>query len=140
MLIAIAERLSDVAHDVDVAHADLVVSLSVEDAGSPHLGYAVARVAAPSTRFHGAAVVVGDAALAGVPDPVRILVRDQGGRDPAVTLVVRRKALPLLIRADLQGRSAMVLRRVAPAGEADDPVVSTQSDDVAGTADRSDEE
>src|SRR5689334_5079374 len=100
MLVVIAERIDDVRHDVDAAHAQHVVSLSPDDAGRT-CGYATVHVASPTARLGGVAVVAGDHGLLGTPDPVRILVRDAGGPDPVgATLVLRRVALPLLLRAD----------------------------------------
>lgn len=110
MVIAICNKLDEVLHEVDAAHAALVVSLEPSDAGR---GFGYARVSAGVvTRLDGVAVVVGDASLGGVPDPITILVRDEGGAGPRATLSVRRAALPLLVRADPVSGTAVVLRRL----------------------------
>lgn len=112
MLIVITERVDDVRHSIDAAHARFVFTLAAEDAGRT-LGYANVIPAAPVGRRDGVAVVAGDDHVGIAPDPVRIVVRDQKTPDPSgVTLCVRRAALPLLLKVD--GNFAWVLSRILP--------------------------
>jgi hypothetical protein len=142
MVVTITERLADVAHDIGAAHGQIIFSLDPADAGRPHLGHAAVRVAAPVARLEGVAVIVGDDKLSGVPDPLRILVRDASWFEPAptCTLSIRRRALPVLLSVDPIAGSARFLRRIRvpteAAGIADEPVVPAGHDDPGpGTAD-----
>lgn len=128
MVIAICERLDDVLHDVDAAHAQLVVSLEPKDAGR---GFGYARLGiGPVTRLDGVAVVVGDASMAGVPDPIVVLVRDEPGGPPAATLSVRRAALPLLVRADPVAGTAAVIRRLGRPSKVEERVAPEEAPTV----------
>lgn len=95
--IVITERLADVAHHVGAAQAATCFALA--DEGRRHLGHAPVVVAAPVGRREGVAVVLGEDALPGVPDPVRILVTEgRGARGMADGLLtIRRSALPVLV-------------------------------------------
>jgi hypothetical protein len=115
MRIVIAETLDDVRLDVDAAHADAIFVL--EDPGKPSHGYAMLRHG-PAGRWEGVGVAWEALALASLPDPIRVCVRESGGADPTqATLCVRRVALPLLLRVDPLTGSAVVLREIrAPDG------------------------
>lgn len=146
MIVTVTEHLADVAHDVDVAHGQVVFTLDPADGARSHLGHALVRVAAPVARHEGIALIVGDEALLGIPDPVRILVRSAGSPDPiGPSLTLRRRALPIVLRVEvgIEAR-AWPLRRVAKPegwfppqeGIADEPVIpDSPSDDRPGTAD-----
>jgi hypothetical protein len=114
MMITITEHVADVAQELDAAHGQVVFSLDPADANRSHLGHAIVRVAAPVARYEGLAIAVGDAAIVGVPDPVRILIRDESGPNPVgPSLVIRRKALPVLVKVETSDSRAWVLRRLA---------------------------
>ena len=129
MIVAITERVSDLADDVDALHGQLVVSLDPADAErGPSLGYAQLRIANPVARHEGVAVVVGDENRPGVPDPLVILVRTGKGAVDA-TLEVRRKGLPVLVRVDAIAGSAVVLRRIGSRGVEDSARTSDRPPD-----------
>jgi hypothetical protein len=96
MKVVVTERLDDVRLATEAAYADHVVSLDPTDAGVS-FGYAKFHVASPVARLGGVAVVVGDAALDGVPDPMRILVRSERSPIPPGVVSLRRAALPVLL-------------------------------------------
>lgn len=113
MVVVIAEKLSDVLHETEAAHADVIFCR--EDPGKESHGYALLRHGV-SARWEGCAVAWEAAALAGLPDPVRLCVRETTGEDPReATLCVRRVALPLLLMVDPYTGSAQVLREILSA-------------------------
>lgn len=146
MMITICEHVSDVANEIDAAHGQIVFTLDPADAARAHLGHAIVRVAAPVGRHEGVAVAVGDAAIDGVPDPVRILIRDESGPNPSASLVIRRKALPVLVKVESGDSRAWLLRRLAvrqsgwyppsaAQGAADEAAVPPTLDAPPGTSD-----
>lgn len=96
--VVITERLADVIHFPAAIDAWRVVALDPTTTHRHH-GYAPVWVAAPVARIGGVAVVVGEEALDGVPDPLRILVTTGRGARGVVDgiLTVRRAVLPVVV-------------------------------------------
>lgn len=114
--VVVAERLSDVLHDVDATHAQVIFVR--EDAGKSSHGYAQVRHGLQA-RYGGIAVAWEAAAIDGLPDPILLLVRETTGPDPTrASLCLRRVGLPVLIKVDALTGEVWLLREIlSPSGE-----------------------
>lgn len=114
MKLIVTPSLAAIAGSVWAAHhADLIVSLDPSDAERETYGYAKVKVANPVARLDGVAVVVEDAALSGVPDPVRFVVRGPDTERESAPINVtplRRAALPVKVVVDASTHSFDVRR------------------------------